>query len=129
MFRRLQAEAVAGFVRHLAKGWKLHVNIETLATATKAAKEKALNLFFNVFISSLRHFYSPHSLSMFMDRLRQDVELLQGFCDTVLDEPGAIHPQPLSGRLNHLQKPRREIDCNHPIPRFLHFLTTWNPQQ
>jgi hypothetical protein len=59
MFRRLQAEAVSGFIRHLAKGWQLHVNIEAFATTTKATKEKALNLFFNVFISSLRHFYSP----------------------------------------------------------------------
>jgi len=129
VFRRLQAEAVAGFIRHLAKGWKFHINIEAFATATKAAKEKALNLFFNVFISSLRHFYSPHSLSMFMDRLRQDVELLQGFCDAVLDEPGAIHSKPLSCRLNQFQKSRREVDGNHSTPRFLHLTTHWNPQQ
>jgi hypothetical protein len=48
MFRRLQAEAVSGFIRHLAKGWQLHVNIEAFATTTNPCKVEAFN-FLNAF--------------------------------------------------------------------------------
>jgi hypothetical protein len=48
MFRRLQAEAVAGFIRHLAKGRQLHVNIEAFPAATNPCKVEAFN-FLNAF--------------------------------------------------------------------------------
>jgi hypothetical protein len=57
MFRRLQAEAVAGFIRHLAKGRQLYVNIEAFATATNPCKVEAFN-FLNAFKQVLVHFIS-----------------------------------------------------------------------
>jgi hypothetical protein len=67
VFRRLQAEAVAGFIRHLAKGWQLHVNIETLTTTTNPCKVKAFN-FLNAFKQVLVGFSLsfPHFLTPFV---------------------------------------------------------------
>jgi hypothetical protein len=58
MFRRLQAEAVAGFIRHLAKGWKFHINIETLTATTNPCEIEAFN-----FINAFKQVFVDFSLS------------------------------------------------------------------